>query len=228
MIHPSSEREAFRWLGANSAALELLDVDSGKSLTLSKLYRIGDLLWRHRAVLEEALCARERDLFGIADTIVFFDLTNTYMTGRPSSALARFRRSKQRRNDCPIVTLALSLNEAGFPQHSEILPDNISEPATLADAIGRLECQARGSNAPKPTVIMNAGISTKANLAWLRGRGYHWITVRRGLSAPPEREADAAFETRAWHLSSSVHHQQYHDTDIVTVRVDAPTTFQNR
>ena len=30
------------------------------------------------------------------------------------------------------------------------------------------------------------------------------------------------------HLSSSVHHQQYHDTDIVTVRVDAPTTVQNR
>ena len=79
----------------------MLDVDSGKSLTLSKLYRIGDLLWRHRAALEEALCARERDLFGIPDTIVFFDLTNTHMTGRPSSALARFGRSKQRRDDCP-------------------------------------------------------------------------------------------------------------------------------
>ena len=24
------------------------------------------------------------------------------------------------------------------------------------------------------------------------------------------------------HLASSVHHQQYHDTDIVTVRVEAP------
>ncbi len=199
MIHPSSEREAFRWLSANSATLELLDVDSGKSLTLSKLYRIGDLLWRHRAALEEALCARERDLFGIPDTIVFFDLTNTHMTGRPSSALARFGRSKQRRDDCPIVTLALSLNQAGFPQHSEILPGNISEPATLADAIGRLECQARGSNAPRPTVIMDAGISTEANLAWLRAGGYHWITVRRGVSAPPGREADAAFETRAGH-----------------------------
>ncbi len=30
------------------------------------------------------------------------------------------------------------------------------------------------------------------------------------------------------HLSSSVHHQQYHDADIVTVRVDAPTTVQRR
>ena len=30
------------------------------------------------------------------------------------------------------------------------------------------------------------------------------------------------------HLSSSVHHQQYHDTDIVTVHVDAPKTVQSR
>ena len=175
----------------------MLEVDGGKPLTLNKLYRTGDLLWRHRAALEEALYVRERDLFGITDTIVFFDLTNTHMTGRPASPLARFGRSKQKRNDCPIVTLALSLNEAGFPQHSEILPGNVSEPATLADAIERLECQTR--DAPKPTVIMDAGISTEANLAWLRARGYHWITVRRGVSAPPEREADAAFETRAGH-----------------------------
>ena len=199
MIHPSSEREAFRWLSASSAALELLEVDTGTSLTRNKLYRTGDLLWRHRAALEEALCARERDLFGIPDTLVFFDLTNTHMTGRPASPLARFSRSKQRRDDCPVVTLALSLNQAGVPQHSEILPGNVSEPATLADAIERLERQSPGSNARKPTVIMDAGISIEAMLAWLRARGYHWITVRRGVSAPPEREADAAFETRAGH-----------------------------
>ncbi len=165
MVHPSSEREAFRWLGANSATLELLELDRGKALTLDKLHRTGDLLWRHRAALEDALCARERDLFGIPGTIVFFDLTNTRMTGRPHSGLARFGPSKQKRDDCPLVTLALSLDEAGFPRHSEILPGNISEPATLADAIGRLERQSGGRGAPKPTVVMDAGISTEANLA---------------------------------------------------------------
>ena len=29
------------------------------------------------------------------------------------------------------------------------------------------------------------------------------------------------------HLASSVHHQQYHDTDIVTVRVKRPGTVRN-
>ncbi len=177
----------------------MLKVDRGTSLTLSKRDRIGDLFWRHRAALGEALCARERDLFDIPDTIVFLDLTNTHMTGRPGSPLARFGRSKQRRDACPIVTLALSLIQAGVPQHSETLPGTLSEPATFADAVGRLERQARGRNAPKPTIIMDAGLSTEANLAWLRARGYHGITVRRSVLAPPGREADAAFETRAGH-----------------------------
>ena len=65
----------------------------------------------------------------------------------------------------------------------------------------------------KPTVIMDAGIATEDNLAALRERGFHWITVKRGGVKPDQVEAmktqdpDATFETksghevRAWRLS---------------------------
>ncbi len=43
---------------------------------------------------------------------------------------------------------------------------------------------------------MDAGLSTETNLAWLRARGYHGITVRRGVSAPPGHQA------RAWRLEA--------------------------
>ena len=197
MVHPSSEREALRWLQDNSATFELLGLESGKPISLNKLYRICDLLWKHHDDLENALFARERDLFQLPGTVVFFDLTNTHLTGRPVSTIARFGRSKQKRNDCPLVTLALSMDAAGFPRRSDILPGNVSEPGTLADAVGRLEAQA--GDGPKPTVIMDAGISTEDNLAWLHERGYNWITVRRGRAPRPERAADAAFRTRAGH-----------------------------
>ena len=85
------------------------------------------------------------------------------------------------------------MDAAGFPRRSEILPGNVSEPGTLADAVRKLETQA--GNGPKPTVIMDAGISTE--LAWLRERGYDWVTVRRGRAPAPERGADAA--SRAGH-----------------------------
>ena len=41
----------------------------------------------------------------------------------------------------------------------------------------------------------------------------------RSAGAPVEREVSLRLLR---HVASSVHHQQYHDTDIVTVRVDAP------
>ena len=48
MIHPSSEREALRWLETNSATLELLRLDIGQALKLDKLHRLSDLLVKQR------------------------------------------------------------------------------------------------------------------------------------------------------------------------------------
>ena len=45
------------------------------------------------------------------------------------------------------------------------------------------------------------------------------LLAERAEEAPAEREVSLRLLR---HLASSVHHQQYHDTDIVTVRVDAP------
>ena len=116
MIHPSSEREALRWLETNSATLELLRLDTGRAIKLDKLYRLSDLLVKYHRAIEDALFARQRKLFGTGGAVIFYDLTNTHMTGRPASELAKFGRSK--RNDCPLVTLALATDEGGFPRRS--------------------------------------------------------------------------------------------------------------
>ena len=147
-------------------------------MSLSKLYRTSDLLWKHREALETALAQRERSLFDTPEAIVFYDLTNVHYHGRPAGDM-QFGRSKQKRSDCPLATLALALDGAGFPRCSEVLKGNVSEPGTLQAAIERLEAQ-RGAG-PLPTVVMDAGLSTEANLAWLRARGYPWITVQRGV-----------------------------------------------
>ncbi len=112
---------------------------------------------------------------------------------RPRDDL-RHGRSEQKRSDCPLVTLALSQDETGFPCHSEILPGNVSEPATLAAAIERLDA-LRGDR-PLPTVVMDAGLSTQATLAWLREQGYDWISVRRGQQDPPVEAPELEFSTR--------------------------------
>ena len=203
MVHPSSERAALNWLKTNSATLELLRLDTGKELKLDKLYRLSDVLVKHHRTIEDALFARQRKLFGTSGAVLFYDLTNTHMTGRPASKLAKFGRSKQKRNDCPLVTLALATDEGGFPRRSSVLPGNVSEPGTLLDALDSLATQDEGED--KPTVIMDAGIATEENLAELSKRGYHWITVKRGGVKPEQmdgvnaQEPEATLKTRSGH-----------------------------
>ena len=71
---PSSEREASRWLRTDSA--ELLDLDD-KALGNRTLYRVGDILWRHREAIQAVLFRRERSLLEISGSIVFYDLPST-------------------------------------------------------------------------------------------------------------------------------------------------------
>ena len=117
MLHPSSEREAHAWLTRRSAALELLGLEPGLPLSLAKLYRIGDLLWRHREALETALFRRQRSLLDLPATIAFYDLTNTHYHGRPRGDL-RHGRSKQNAPYAvmrpPTCNLRNSKGRAGF------------------------------------------------------------------------------------------------------------------
>ena len=208
MLHPSSEREALRWLREDSAALELLDLDRGKALSLQKLYRTGDVLWRHRRALQAGLFRRERELLELPDTIVFYDLTNTWYTGRQDKKLLRFGRSKERRNNCPLVTLALSLDGAGFPRGCEVLAGDVSEPSTLRAGGGTVSRRRRARERGRSRRwFWHAGIATEANIGWLRERGYGWICVsKEARPAPPEGDADltlttsARQEVQAWRL----------------------------
>ena len=208
MLKPGSERAAHRWLSDASAAWEVLGLD-GRPPSLQKLYRVGDQLWKHREQLEGALFAREREMLGLPPTIVFYDLTNVHYYGRARGDLQRGR-SKQKRHDCPLVTLALTLDAAGFPQRSRILPGNVSEPGTLETALRQLGALP-GAGAERPTVVMDAGLSTAANIAWLRAQGYAWITVQRGRAERPDREPD--MQVRTAHGQTVLGWQQAAETD---------------
>ena len=126
--------------------------------------------------MQAGLFRRERELLELPDTIVFYDLTNTWYTGRSDEKLLRFGRSKERRHHCPLVTLALSLDGAGFPRGCEVLAGDVSEPSTLEAALERFEAEVGTRAGPKPTVVLDAGIATEENVAWLRDAGV-WLDL---------------------------------------------------
>ncbi len=203
-LHPASERETLRWLQHDSALGELLGLRPG-DLAKDALYAAADALWEQHEAIETRLFDHERKLFGLEPRIVFYDLTNTFHTGRPRHALAARGRSKQKRHDAPLVTLALLLDGEGFPRRSEVLKGNVGESTTLQAAVKSL----RLGGQERPTVIFDAGIVSAGNLQWLGEQGLHWITMDRRREAPPEREPDSRWtsaggeELKVWRLSEA-------------------------
>ena len=174
IAHPASELATWNWLQTQSALGELIDVDFN-GLSLMSLYRASDLLMQHREAIEDHVFNSVRSLFALEESITLYDLTNTYFEGQASgNSKAKRGRSKEQRSDCPLLTLGLVLDGSGFVRRSKTFAGNVSEGQTLADMLTGLGA------APGALVVMDAGIATEANIAWLVQQGYRYLVVKRG------------------------------------------------
>jgi transposase len=176
MASPGSELHTYAWLQERSGLGELIAYDFA-TMSLMQLYRVSDQLYQHKEALESFLYARERSLFDFDEVITLYDLTNTYFEGQArANSNAALGKSKEKRTDAPLVTLALVLDGSGFPRKSEIFAGNVSEPRTLAEMVGKL---ANAEAALAPTVVLDAGIASEENIAWLVDNQYRYLVVSR-------------------------------------------------
>ena len=84
-----------------------------------QLYRASDVLVKHREEIEEHLFDRAMGLFDLQPTVTLYDLTNTYFEGEASDQpQAQRGHSKEKRSDCPLLTLGLMLDASGFVRRS--------------------------------------------------------------------------------------------------------------
>ena len=175
-VYPASELKTASWIKENSAIVELTGQDCQK-ITKDKLYESALRLYRVKDQLEQHLSHKTNELFDISDKIVLYDLTNTYFEGQYSgSALARYGRSKEKRNDAKLVVLALVVNIHGFIKYSAIHEGNMADCKNLSLMIDKL---SRCTNAQNPVVVMDTGIATEENLEMIRAKGYHYLCVSR-------------------------------------------------
>jgi transposase len=184
MIEPGSELATHYWLQNHTGLGELIDYDY-EGMSLTRMYEISDQIFKHKETLEKHLYARQRNLFQFAETITLYDLTNTYFEGSCKyNKLAAHGKSKEKRTDCPLVTLGLVLDSSGFPKKSEVFAGNVSEPKTLQEIIKKLQkpLQAKQPHLfenKTPVVILDAGIATDDNVKWLKNNKYAYLVVSR-------------------------------------------------
>ena len=182
MCHPGSELATHYWLQNISGLDELIGYDFNK-LSLNRMYSISDQLLKNKEAIEKYLYLQEKQLFGFQETITLYDLTNTYFEGQShANELGKHGRSKEKRYDCPLVTLALMMDSSGFPRSSQVFEGNVSESLTLGKMIKGLEKKGRNPNIferQKATIVMDAGIASDENIEWLKENEYPYIVVSR-------------------------------------------------
>ena len=188
---PASERATHRWLQERSGLGELLGVDF-ETVGAMQLYRASDVLVKHREAIEAHLFDRAMGLFDLQPTVTLYDLTNTYFEGEASDQpQAQRGHSKEKRSDCPLLTLGLMLDASGFVRRSKVFAGNVREHRTLAGMLEALEAPVGA------LVVMDRGVATDACVTWLRDNGYRYLVVSRERHRRFDADAAVSLQTQS-------------------------------
>jgi hypothetical protein len=167
LIDPGSEWRLHRLWFEQSAMADLLGADDAL-VEKNALYRCLDRLLAHKPALFAHLRSRWQDLFGSDFEVLLYDLTSTYFESAPPQDESDKRRhgySRDKRNDCVQVVIALIVTPEGFPLAYEVLPGNTADCTTLRDMLRRIEAQYGKA---QRIWVMDRGIPTEEALAEMR------------------------------------------------------------
>ena len=181
LLSPGSECHTVRWFNKRSSLQEFC-AELKDGISKDSLYRIGDHILEHKAEIEAKLRSNLKQYHSLVDRVYLYDLTNTYFEGNKlNSELCRRGKSKEKRDDCPLVTLALVVDQDGFPVFSRIYAGNQSEPRTLREVMEEVRYSQDDliDRLVQPMVVMDRGIATKDNISWLREEGYTYFVIER-------------------------------------------------
>ena len=165
LIDPGSEWRLHRYWYDYSAMGDLLGEDF-KIASKDTLYRCHDKLLKHKKELFQHLREKWENLFDTRFEVLLYDLTSTYFESDPPFHDKRqFGYSRDKRNDCVQVVIALVVNAEGFPLAYEVMPGNTQDKQTLR---GMLEHIGKCYGNADRIWIMDRGIPTEEVLKEMR------------------------------------------------------------
>jgi transposase len=181
MLYPGSDMRTASFLNENSGVHELFaESERATFINRKSLVKISEKLYSNKEQIIKVLNSNIENLLQFEPKLILYDLTNTHFEGQMSkSQKAQYGRNKQKRNDCPQITLALAVNEFGFPLYSAIYEGNISEIKTLKDLIKDISIKSKWIGSTKPIIVIDAGISSDENLIEIYLEGYDYVAISK-------------------------------------------------
>ena len=195
LIDPGSEWCLHRYWYDHSAMGDLLGEDfriAGKDT----LYRCHDKLLEHKDELFKHLRNKWENLFDAKFEVLLYDLTSTYFESNPPfQGKRKFGYSRDKRNDCVQVVIALVVTTDGFPLAYEVLPGNTQDKQTLR---GMLEHIGKCYGTADRIWIMDRGIPTEETLKEMRESEYpvHYLV---GTPRGQLTRYESSLSEKSWH-----------------------------
>jgi len=222
LIHRGSERSTSNWLSETSGSIELqsqkvplhrealrlstLDLQAHQNLIESFVYQgINELLKSNP--IEEAPTSKQEK--------IYYDLSNVYFEGRmQQSELAQYGRSKEKRNDQPLVSYGLQTNGLGIIKQSQIYAGNVNESGTFQSQISGVDKGA--------IVFCDAGIATQENIYYMLQNGHPYMCVAREGFPEFSLDFQGAIEL-THHCSNSETYQVWLKSEQHQITIDGQT-----
>ena len=134
VLEPASKLATHRMLHDDTATTSLGRVLGVGQCSVDDLYRALD--WLHDA--QPAIERRLARLHLVGSTLVLYDLTSTWLTGRCCELAARGH-SRDGKRDDPQIVFGLVCTAQGCPISVEVFKGNTADPATVAAQVAKLK-----------------------------------------------------------------------------------------
>jgi transposase len=169
---PSSELHIEDTWYPRTALKDLLGV-APKKVHTDRLYEGLDRLLEHKEAIERHLKQRLGELFELKYDLLLYDITSTYFEGLcRGNPMARRGYSRDNRPDCLQVCIGLIVTTDGMPLGYEVFDGNTNDSRTVRQMVEQIEGKYGRANR---VWVMDRGMVSEANLAFLRERGGSYI-----------------------------------------------------
>lgn len=163
-------------------SIVLLDRYFGIRYAERSVYRALPKLKRYKEEAEKIAVACATKLLKEDLSLVLYDVTTLYFETFDADDLRVPGFSKDSKSQQPQIVVGLLVTREGFPLGSEVFKGNTFEGKTM---IPVLDAFAAAHKVATPTVVADAAMLSRANIAELRSRGISYIVGARLGNAKP-------------------------------------------
>jgi len=152
---PGSDLQGYSWTST---------VEGLPEIALQHLYRTNSFLAEVREDLEQALFARDRDLFSLELDLIFLDTTSVSIYRDTETEWRKRGYSRDHRPDLPQLVLGVAVDRKGWPVSWEVFPGNTADPAAFEAMITKMRTRFRIG---RVVVVADRGMMGKKSLELL-------------------------------------------------------------